>query len=101
MWTPWRRREVNPIELAAQKLVVSLLQQIERNHMEIGKLVSFGKASEEQIESINQKTLTVIKTLHPLFDVGHALIPEGMPVLHDVMDWAQAIYHEVIEPNIK
>jgi len=101
MWLPWRRVEMNPIEAAAQAVVISLLKEIEANHLELGRLVSFGKANDAQIEVINQKVLSIIKTLHPLFDVGHALIPENLTYSHKLMDWAQDIYHQVIEPNIK
>jgi hypothetical protein len=92
---------MNPLELAAQKIVISLLQDIEKSHLEIGRLVTFGKVSDAAIEKCNQDVLRAIKMLHPMFDVAHALIPESMPILHDLMDWCQAMYHQVVEPSIK
>ena len=95
------RKSMNPLELGVQKIVISLLQDIEDNHLAIGKLVTFGKASDETIEKLNQDVLRACKMLHPLFDIGHSLIPESMGYLHDIMDMAQEIYHTVIEPSIK
>lgn len=92
---------MNPLELAAQKIVISLLKDIEANHKEIINLVTLGKLSPERVEAINQDILWTIKMLHPLFDVAHSFIPESMQPLHGVMDWCQEIYHQVIEPEIK
>jgi hypothetical protein len=92
---------MNPLELAAQKIVISLLQDIEKSHLEIGRLVTFGKLSDEKIEKCNQDVLKAIKMLHPMFDIAHSLIPEAMPLLHDLMDWCQELYHQVVEPEIK
>ena len=92
---------MNPLEAAAQKIVISLLQDVEANHKEIINLVTLGKLDPEKVEKINQDILWSIKMLHPLFDVAHSLIPESTPVLHDIMDWCQEIYHQVIEPEIK
>lgn len=91
---------MNPLEQAAQTIVISLLKDIEANHKQIINLVTLGKLTPEKVETINQDILWTIKMLHPLFDVAHSLIPEGSP-LHKTMDWCQEIYHQVIEPEIK
>ena len=88
---------MNPLEQAAQTIVISLLKDIEANHKQIINLVTLGKLTPEKVETINQDILWTIKMLHPLFDVAHSLIPEGSP-LHKTMDWCQEIYHQVIEP---
>lgn len=90
----------NPLELAAQTIVISLLKDIEANHKEIINLATLGKLSPEKVEKINQDILWSLKMLHPLFDVAHSLIPESMSTLHGVMDWCQEIYHQVVEPAI-
>ena len=89
---------MNPIEAAAEKAVIALLQDIQKYHLEIAKLVTFGKVDPAKLEVINQDILWTIKLLHPYFDLAHDLIPESMPILHDVMDWCQDIYHQVYEP---
>jgi hypothetical protein len=89
---------MNPLEQAAQTIVISLLKDIEANHKQIINLVTLGKLTPEKVETINQDILWALRMLHPLFDVAHALIPESTPILHDIMDWCQAIYHQVIEP---
>ena len=94
-------KAMNPLELATQSIVISLLKDIEANHKQIINLATLGKLTPEKVEEINQDILWTIKMLHPLFDVAHALIPESVPVLHDIMDWCQAIYHQVYEPEIK
>ena len=91
----------NPIEAAAEKAVIALLQDVQKYHLEIAKLVTLGKVDAKTLEDINVKILATIKFLHPYFDLAHDLIPESMPVLHDVMDWCQDIYHQVYEPIIK
>jgi hypothetical protein len=89
---------MNPIEAAAEKAVIALLQDVQKYHLEIAKLVTLGKVDPQTLENINVKILATIKFLHPYFDLAHGLIPESMPVLHDVMDWCQDIYHQVYEP---
>lgn len=93
--------KMNALELGAQKIVVSLLQDIQKSHLEIARVVTLGKVDDKKLETFNQDILWCIKMLHPLFDVGHSLIPESMPVLHVIMDWCQTIYHEVYEKEIK
>lgn len=92
---------MNPLEQAAQKIVIALLKDIEANHKEILTLVTLGKMDQDKIEKLNADILWSLKMLHPLFDVAHAMIPESMSSLHGVMDWCQEIYHQVVEPAIK
>jgi hypothetical protein len=101
MFSLFKGNTMNALELAAQKIVISLLKDIEANHKQIINLATLGKLTPEKVETINQDILWAIKMLHPLFDVAHALIPESTPVLHDIMDWCQEIYHQVVEPEIK
>lgn len=92
---------MNKLESGVQKIIISLLQDIEKNHLEIARLVTLGKVNDEELEKVNQDVLRAIKMLHPVFDVAHALIPENLTYLHKTMDWCQEIYHQVIEPNLK
>lgn len=92
---------MNPLELAAQSIVISLLKEIEANHAAIINLATLGKLAPEKVEEINADIIWALKMLHPLFDVAHGLIPESMPVLHKTLDWCQEIYHQVIEPVAK
>lgn len=91
---------MNPLEQAAQTIVISLLKDIEANHKQIINLVTLGKLTPEKVETINQDILWTIKMLHPLFDIADKLIPDNTE-LQKVMDWCQNIYHQVIEPEIK
>lgn len=92
---------MNPLEQAAQTIVITLLKDIKANHKQIINLATLGKLSPDKVEAINSRILWCIKTLHPLFDVAHSLIPESMQPLHSVMDWCQEYYHQVIEPVAK
>lgn len=92
---------MNPLELAAQKIVISLLQDIEHNRNEILNLVTLGKLDPEKIKKIGDDINWTLKMLHPLFDVAHGLIPESMTALHKTMDWCQEIYHQAVEPELK
>ena len=87
----------NPLEIAAQKIVIELLKNIQANHNEIINLVTLGKLTEEKREAIYQDIIWTIKMLHPLFDIADKLIPDNTE-LQKVMDWCQEIYHQVIEP---
>lgn len=84
-----------------QTILINLLEQIEENHLAIGRLVTLGKASDAQIEKLNQEILNAVKMVHPIADIAHALIPESMSHLHKWMDFAQDVYHQVIEPALK
>ena len=84
-----------------QTILISLLEQIEANHLAIGRLVTFGKASDAQIDELNQEILNAVKMIHPIVDIAHALIPESMSHLHKWMDFAEDVYHQVIEPALK
>lgn len=94
-----KEKDMNPLELAAQKVVISLLNEIIDHHLDIGRLITAGKASDEKIEEVNQMILNKIRLLHPMFDVAHALIPESVPVLHKALDWCQEIYHQSLDKD--
>lgn len=83
-----------------QTILINLLEQIEENHLEIGRLITLGKASDARIEELNQEILNAVKMVHPIADIAHALIPESMSHLHKWMDFAQDVYHQVIEPAL-
>mgnify|MGYP001766187970 CR=1 FL=1 len=92
---------MNKLESGVQKIVISLLQDVEKNHLELARLVTMGRVGDERLEEINQDILRACKMLHPLFDVAHSFVPENMTYLHKTLDWCQEIYHQVIEPNLK
>lgn len=92
---------MSPLEAAAQKIVLNLLEEVEENHIEIGRLVTLGKASDAKIEEINQKILKIVSYLHPVLDVAEKFIPDSMVYLNDTVKFCNEIYHKVIEPAIK
>lgn len=104
MWS-WfsflKGKEMGKLESGVQRIIITLLQDVEKNHLEIARLVTLGKVNDKEIENMNQDILRICKMLHPVFDIAHNLIPENMVYLHKTLDWCQNIYHEVIEPNIK
>lgn len=88
------------LEQGVQSLIIEALKEVEEHHAEIIKLVSLGKLDAVAAERINTRIVWILRTIHPLFDVAHSLIPEGSP-LHKTMDWCQEIYHQVFEPGLK
>ena len=92
---------MNPLEAAAQKIVLSLLEEVEEHHLEIGRLVTLGRASDAKIEEINQKILKIVSCIHPALDVIEKFIPDSMTYLNNTVKFCNEIYHKVIEPAIK
>lgn len=91
---------MNPLELAAQKILIELLNNIKNNHDDIINLFTFGKLTDQKRDEIYQDILWTIKMIHPLFDIADKLIPDNTE-LQKIMDWCQTVYHNVIEPEIK
>lgn len=89
------------VESAVQSTVIALLKNIESNHKDIINMVTFGRLDPSTVEKINDDILWTLKTLHPLIDIAHEIVPESMQPLHSIIDWCQEIYHQGLEPFIK
>jgi hypothetical protein len=92
----FRRKTMNIPEAAIKHAVISLLKNLEDNHKSIINMITLGKLDPSTVEAINDDIRWTLKTLHPLIDVAHDLIPESMTSLHTMIDWAQEIYHQVV-----
>ena len=92
---------MSKLENSMRTVVVSLLQDLEKNYLEVGRFFTLGKVSDPKLEAINNDILRIVKMLHSVVDIVHPLIPESMVHLHKWMDLSEEIYHNVVEPALK
>ena len=86
------------IEAAAKQLVVTALTDLHGHKKEVLNLFTLGKMSDPQLTCLQSKIDGCLKIIKHFIDVAHTFIPESMPILHDVLDWAKAIL-TALEPE--
>lgn len=86
---------MNPLELGAQKIIIAILQEIQAHHLEIARLVTLGKVSDQKLNDIDSSIRHALSLLEPLIDEADTLIPSTMPILKDVLDWCKDIIQSI------
>jgi hypothetical protein len=89
---------MNPVELAAQKIVVTTLTELHDHRQAALKLVTLNKLADGQLAAIQSKIDACLKVIKHFVDVADGLIPAGIPILKDVFDWAKAML-DALEPE--
>jgi ribosomal protein S16 len=80
-------KTMNPLEEGAQKIAITLLNDLKINHSKIQSFITSGAVPSEMAKIMVdiERILTYLK---PLLNVIDTLIPPTMPELKLVLDWA-------------
>ena len=97
---PVERKTMNPVEQVAEKVVISVLTDIQKNHLAIMKFITLGKVTDPKIEEINNDILWALDFLKPIINDIHNFVPESTPVLADILDWAKDMIN-ALDPDKK
>lgn len=79
---------MNPVESAIDKVVKSLLSEYALHKLELGRLLTWGKASDAAIKDVEAKIDNVLKHLIPVIDIAEQFVPKDMPFLADALQMA-------------
>lgn len=82
---------MSTFEIAARELVVTALTELHGYKREVLNFFTLGKLTDPQLNVLQAKIDHCLKIIKHFIDVAHTFIPESMPILHDVLDWAKAI----------
>lgn len=80
--------DMNPIETAINSVIKSLLTEYASHKLELGRILTWGKASDASIKEIEDKIDNVLKHLIPVIDIAEQFVPKGMPFLADALQMA-------------
>ena len=79
---------MNAIETAINSVVKSLLSEYATHKLELGRLLTWGKASDAAIKEVETKVENVLKHLIPVIELAEQFIPKDMPFLADALQMA-------------
>jgi hypothetical protein len=85
------RPKMNAVETMAQNLVVAALTELHDHKKTALNFFTLGRLTDPQLNCLQEKIDNCLKILKHFLEVAHTFIPESMPILHDVLDWAKAI----------
>jgi DNA-directed RNA polymerase subunit F len=85
---------MNPIEAVAQKVVISLLGDLKDNHAKVQTFIESGIIPSE-MKKIIEEIEKILSYLKPIINEIDSLIPESMPELKLVFDWAVKIINAI------
>lgn len=85
---------MNPIEAVAQKVVISLLSDLKANHTKVQNFIESGIIPSE-MKKVIEEIEKILSYLKPIINEIDSLIPESMPELKLVFDWAVKIINAI------